>query len=410
MMELFGSFSEKSERVTSSSLEDMISASKGIFGFTFVKDGRLFIWGSNTEGQLGNGTRNDSFSPIDLSESFTLINGERILKAYLGSYHCVALTSGNRIFSWGSNNECQIGDGTNTDRLQPKEITSKFKLHEEEQIIDLFVGGFHSAILTSENRLFLWGYNNCGQLGTGDKTDRKEPIDITKKLNLYSDEKLVEVSLGHFHSSILTSRHRVLMWGSNTSNEIGIFTPEKNILFPTDVTKHFHLDNDDFIKLIRCGTLYSGALSTKGKVFLWGENNYGQLGDGTRILKCSPKDISERFQLENGEQIIDLHIRDYHSAVLTSKGRLYMWGLGGDGQLGNGFQNSFFPSHHKEVKLPLQPLEKVHMISLGRNYSAAFTTHGHFFVWGAQYYLAGQQLKSNKISHPTLMIDLKKGQ
>ena len=109
-----------------------------------------------------------------------LLPGETIIQVSLGNSHSAALTSSGRLFTWGNNGDGQLGDGTYSNRTTPTEITSQFSLSTGDKIISVSLGHYHSAALTSSGRLFTWGNNGDGQLGDGTKTDRYSPTQITQ--------------------------------------------------------------------------------------------------------------------------------------------------------------------------------------------------------------------------------------
>jgi alpha-tubulin suppressor-like RCC1 family protein len=109
---------------------------------------------------------------------FTLSSGEKIVGVSLGYYHSSALTSFGRLFMWGYNYYGQLGDGTTTDSSTPIDITNNFTLSSGEKIESVSLGYYHSSALTSLGRLFMWGWNYYGQLGNGTTTDSSMPISI----------------------------------------------------------------------------------------------------------------------------------------------------------------------------------------------------------------------------------------
>ena len=122
---------------------------------------------------------------------------------------------------WGWNSLGQLGDGTTTDRDTPIEITSNFDLKPGETIVSVSLGRNHSSVMTSSGRDFMWGRNGSGQLGDGTTTDIEAPIEITSNFDLKPGETLVSVTLGNDHSSAMTSSGRVFMWGRNNSGQLG---------------------------------------------------------------------------------------------------------------------------------------------------------------------------------------------
>lgn len=302
-----------------------------------TSNSRLLTWGRNDYGQLGDNTVVAKSSPVDITSQFSLLSGETIAQISLGSNHSSALTSANRLFIWGYNGSGQIGNNSTTNCVIPTDITSYFNLNVGESIEKVVLGEFHSSAFTSTNRVFFWGMNTIGQLGDGTTTNRPVPTDITSNLNLHVEESIVDLSLGTGDSSILTSESRVFTWGMNINGQLGDGTTIGKLV-PTEITSNFNLDSGEKITKIILRGGSSSAFTSASRVFTWGENTYGQLGDGTILSKASPLDITSKFVLVSGETIADVALGFGHSALLTSDGRLFMWGRNTYGQLGNGVE------------------------------------------------------------------------
>jgi uncharacterized repeat protein (TIGR02543 family) len=133
------------------------------------------------------GVRIDAFAYMpaqDFANGFSIYVSQNLgVKRYdriQKGFHSAALTSNGRLFIWGRNDNGQLGDGTTTNRSTPTEITSRFSLATGDKSIQVSLGGYHSAALTSNGRLFTWGRNNNGQLGDGTNTNRYSPTQITQ--------------------------------------------------------------------------------------------------------------------------------------------------------------------------------------------------------------------------------------
>src|SRR5690554_2902029 len=160
----------------------------------------------------------DDYDPL---KDILLAPGETIIQVSLGFNHSAALTSSGRLFTWGRNDYGQLGDGTSTYKSTPTEITSQFSLSTGDQIISVSLGSSHSAALTSSGRLFTWGYNDDGRLGDGTTTNRSTPTEITSRISLSTGDQIISVSLGHHHSAALTSSGRLFTWGRNNQGQLG---------------------------------------------------------------------------------------------------------------------------------------------------------------------------------------------
>ena len=276
--------------------ELLSSSSSAEHSTTLTSTGRVFMWGYNSNSQLGDGTTTNRNVPIEITPSFSLASGDKITSLSLGWRHSSALTSTGRVFMWGWNRDCQLGDGTDTDKNVPTEITSNFSLPIGEKILSLSMGSSHSSAFTSTGRVFMWGYNQIGQLGNGMNVNRNLPTEITSNFSFSEGEKIISLSLGSTHSSALTSTGRVFIWGSNEYGKLGDGTnTDKNV--PTEITSSFSLIAGEKIISLSLGWYHSLALTSTARVYAWGANWNNSLGDGTSSNRNVPTEITSRFSL-----------------------------------------------------------------------------------------------------------------
>ncbi len=253
--------------------------------------GRVFMWGYNGNGQLGNGSTTNIVTPTEITSAFSLTAGDKIISLSLGFYHSSALSSNGRVFMWGNNGHGNLGDDTFTARSTPTEITSAFSLTSGDKIISLSLGSNHSSALSSHGRVFMWGYNYDGQSGDGTTTIRNVPTEITSRFSLATGDKIILLSLGEGHSSALSSHGRVFMWGYNDNGQLGNGSTT-NIVTPTEITASISLTASDKIISLSLGSNHSSALSSHGRVFMWGSGFQGKLASGWNISFTFPIEIS----------------------------------------------------------------------------------------------------------------------
>jgi uncharacterized repeat protein (TIGR02543 family) len=329
--------------------------------------GRVFTWGDNEHGKLG--LYKDTFDGYSNSPSavsllwFNLAAGDKIVSLSLGGTHSSAISSTGRVFIWGANSSGQLGDGTTTSKSVPTEITSRFSLATGDKIVSMSLGSSHSSAISSTGRVFTWGRNDVGRLGDGSTSDKLTPTDITSSFALDSNDNIVIISLGVQHSSAISSTGRVFTWGSNAKGQLGT-NSTTNRLTPTEITSNFNLVTEDKIVSMSLGgdfasgNYYSSAVSSTGRVFTWGANNLGQLGDGSTSDKSIPTEITSSFALAAGDRILNLSLGisqssiSGHSSAISSTGRVFTWGNNGNGQLGDGTTGS---SNNKLVPTIIHP-------------------------------------------------------
>lgn len=221
--------------------------------------GGVKCWGNNHDGQLGDGTRKDKVTPVDVPG---LTSG--VVAMTDGWRHTCALTSAGGVKCWGSNHDGQLGDGTETDRVSPVDVTGL-----TSGVTAITARWRHTCALMSAGGVKCWGNNHNGQLGDGTKHDRNTPVDV---VGLTSGVKAI--AAGWSHACALTTAGGMKCWGSNHEGQLGDGTgldPKR----PVDVV--FARSG---IIAIATGGEHTCAV-TQGTVTCWGENEDGQLGDGT---------------------------------------------------------------------------------------------------------------------------------
>ncbi len=125
-------------------------------------DGSLWAWGSNAYGQLGDGTRTDRLSPIQVLTGVTAMAG--------GGYQTLALKTDGILWAWGGNDYGQLGDGTTMDRVSPVQVLTG--------VAAVAGGGTHTLARKTDGSLWAWGDNRYGQLGDGTTADRLTPVQV----------------------------------------------------------------------------------------------------------------------------------------------------------------------------------------------------------------------------------------
>jgi len=363
--------------------EEIIQVVAGSYNSALLtSDGRVFIWGDNSNGSLGDGTVTSKNIPINITNQFALQEGEMIILLSLGSGHSAALTSWGRVFTWGFNMDGQLGTGDDVNRNIPTDITANFNLQTGENIVYVELGSYHSLAISSLNRIFTWGLNNYGQLGDNTNISKNLPVDITNQFNLLPSESIIQVALGFYHSSALTSEGRMFTWGDNTYGQIGNSTTTQADI-PTDITSFFTLNPGEMIIKIALGFNHTAAITSEGRLFIWGSNEIGQLGDDTNIDQHTPLYINDNFILDTEEIITHVILGRYHTLVYTSNNRLFSFGDNSVAQLGDGDMPLVQKlPNNITANLNLAIDEVVVMISTFESHNLIITSTGRIIVWG----------------------------
>ena len=295
--------------------------------------GDIFCWGENEYGQLGNRTDTwRSSLPVevaDITDATAITTGGRIhSEVVISKGHSCALHKGGTISCWGNNSEGQLGNRTETDNWMPMEIVG---------ITDataITTGGGHTCALHQDGKISCWGNNDYGQLGNRTDTDYWTPMEIVGITDATT------ISAGGGYTCALHKGGTISCWGNNDYGQLGYETETWWSSVPVEV-----VDITD-ATAIATGMEHACALHQDGKISCWGSNYYGQLGNGTETWWSSvPVEV---VGITNATAITAGYAA--HSCALHQDGTISCWGLNQNGQLGNG---------KKELMLTLRSLWKL---------------------------------------------------
>ena len=339
--------------------------------------------------------------------------GETVISLATGAAHTVALTSAGDVYVWGLNTQGQLGLGDTIQRDTPVKHQglsasgSSRVLAPGETVASLVAGSSHTLVLTSVGDVYVWGINSGGQLGLGDTTQRDTPVKHQglsasgSSRVLAPGETVASFAASGSNSSLtLTSAGDVYVWGLNASGKLGL---GDSVQRDTPV-KHQGLSASGSSRILAPGetiTLFSGentytlALTSAGDVYAWGAGMSGQLGVGSPHSNSSPfrhemlsASGSSRI-LAPGEIVTSLASGLGHTLALTSAGDVYVWGLNANNQLGLGDGSTrFSPVKHEMLSASgnsriLAPGEIVtSLVSLRANSSFVLTSLNDVYVWG----------------------------
>jgi alpha-tubulin suppressor-like RCC1 family protein len=270
----------------------------------------VYCWGGNRHGELGDGSTTNRRVPT-LAASGRAFEGV----AVGGSQTC-AWTSVGEAFCWGGNSVGQLGDGTTTGRHQPVAVAGGMRFES------IAAGAMHTCADSLGGQVYCWGLNSDGQLGDGSYDNDSTPVMVAGPLRLQS------MSLGTAHwcgLDTLAGFEAAYCVGRNTDGRLGDgTTTSTNTL--VKVTGGYRF------KAISAGGRHTCAIeSGTDRMLCWGDNAYGQLGDGTRDDRWAPTPVdgNRRFSVVSVGP-------DHTCGVVLPNEAAYCWGLNSEGQLGNG--------------------------------------------------------------------------
>lgn len=330
-------------QVGTSSWNFISADSSGSHVFGIKPDGSLWGWGLNTSGQLGDGTITTRLSPVQIgASSWMSVNA--------GGTHTLARTVEQKLFAWGAG--LGVGDLYNANRSSPVQIGVG------STFIDTGSSLSYSAAIRSDNRLYMWGLNDYGQCGTDAVPGhRSSPVQIGV------GESFVVASAGVSHGAAITTTGKLYTVGSQPAGQLGIGDNAPRPMFVQVGSSSW--------TAVSCGRSHTLAVRSDRKLFGWGLGSSGQIGDDYLPLS-SPVLIGADTGSLKWTAIAD---GGTHALSLREDGSLWVWGQNNVGQLGTGDINT--------VWSPIQlGTESWAAVSAGNSWSIAIKADGTLWTWG----------------------------
>jgi len=337
------------------------------------EQGRIWAWGAGSAGRLGIGSNANINRPILVTQAY---NGELLPRMHgiaTGGAFSMALDENGGVWAWGNNHRGQVGNGNTNDINRPVRISQTLFEGALPIIIAISAGNAHSMAIDIYNRVWAWGSNMDpwntanGKLGDGGLVNRVRPVRISQTIIGDDLPTIVSISASTNHTTALDIYGDVWVWG-NTTNFSSIATIYAT-LRPMRVTGLPQMS-----KVIAYANGYSGGsqgmstgLDMQGRMWQW--NYFGSYRvDATLNLP---------------EIIYISHGANHHMIAIDSYNRIWAWGSNGNGRLGDGTTNNspvpvLITQTLNEGALP--PIARIRVSS---NHSVALDIYGRIWTWGA---------------------------
>ncbi|XP_064826628.1 RCC1 and BTB domain-containing protein 1-like isoform X3 [Oncorhynchus masou masou] len=283
------------------------SANEAIY---ITQDDEVLVFGLNCSNCLGTGDSQSTMVPKKLDS----LQGKKVVSLSYGSGpHVLLATEGGELFAWGHNGYSQLGNGTTNQGVSPILVSTNL---QNKKITQVACGSHHSLALTHDGEVFAWGYNNCGQVGSGATANQPTPRRVTTCLQ---GKVVMGIACGQTSSMAVLDNGEVFGWGYNGNGQLGVGN-NGNQLTPCRLAALQGL----CVLQIASGYAHSLALTDEGLLYAWGANTYGQLGTGNKSNQLSPVHI----MAEKESRIVEIAAchSTHTSACKTQSGQVYMWG------------------------------------------------------------------------------------
>jgi alpha-tubulin suppressor-like RCC1 family protein len=333
-------------------------------------DGSLWCWGANYDGQIGDGTDggfNRKLEPLQIAAT------ETWSEVTIGSWHACAITESGLLKCWGNAYNGQIGNGSWSGPVtQPTTV-----LNSDIPWLMVSAGSYHNCAIKANNTLWCWGRGADGRLGDGFTTDRNTPTLVAGEW--------VKVAAGGSHTCAIRADGALRCWGKNEFGQLGnSLSGSSEVSLSPDVVNSTIRWID-----ITAGNHFSCGVKEDGTLWCWGQNIAGQVGQGTSGGQDTynvPTQVGTETQwrtVSAGRAGIDYDgtTGGDHVCAYKQDGSVWCWGDNEFGQLGEGVEVDS-PNQYSVVPVPVNADSNWASLSVGRAYTCAIKDDSTLWCWG----------------------------
>lgn len=340
--------------IATPSINAGIQASVSAGGFhtcAITGSGAAKCWGRNTDGQLGNSRNNNSSYPVQVS-GLT----ENVMSISAGYDHACAVTLAGAAKCWGNNDDGELGNGNNTSSNRPVTVRGL-----NRGVAAISAGSNFTCAKLVSGSIKCWGKGTYTQLGNGSTGSTNVPVRV-----IGLGESAKSVSAGGLHACALLESGAVKCWGYNTSGQLGNGSLNSTLV-PVSVIAV------DEVVAITTGAVHSCAILAAGEVKCWGSNSYGQLGTSRMEYSATPVRVANV-----GANITTISAGGSSNCVLNSDGIAKCWGDNTFGELGNGTVEDV--PHPRPARV--LTLAGAKAVTVGWSHACAVTSGRKMRCWG----------------------------
>ncbi|CAB3388424.1 Hypothetical predicted protein [Cloeon dipterum] len=275
----------------------------------------VLAFGKNQKGCLGAGVQGQ----VNELKRIYNLSGQRIEGFECGvidreKFSIFGITGSGSVFSWGENEFGQLGLGTIEYTKMPTQISGSLK---NKRVVQVACGHKHTLALTSQGEVYAFGLNCAGQLGLSTTSNQLLPQKVG---GLLDGTIVTSVACQKYSSFALLHSGKICAWGMTFSGKLGSSLTSQLQRIPCKVIELEGV----VISQIACGTRFTLTLTDDGKIYSWGGNKRGQLGDGTTEFVDSPTIIST--EMGRVKNIAATHYKSHPCAAITENNQVYIWG------------------------------------------------------------------------------------
>ena len=317
----------------------------GDFALAVGSDGNAYAWGNNTIGQLGDGTNTNRTKPVKVKKPTGVPASFTYVQVNAGNSHSLAVGSDGYVYAWGNNSHGELGNGSSGGSSNiPVRVMDPNNAGKGLTALQVSGGGEHSLAIDANGKTWSWGINYYGQLGRSANINTYAPNPIPRQVQYPSAAgtlQIMQVSAGTWHSLAVDTNGRIWTWGWNQYGQLGNSTNSGQTSpnpTPMQVDYPYSAGAVEAIQ-VSAGDEHSLAVDSRGNVWAWGLNQVGQLGNSTNTGSTTANPVPLQVQYPKsagtGLKTVQVSAGGGHSMAVDSKGNAWAWGLNSPGVLGD---------------------------------------------------------------------------
>lgn len=348
-------------------------------------DGTIWVWGWNSFGQQGDGTTNNTCVPHQVLGPGGVGLLTNLTAIMGGETHNAALRADGTVWEWGRSLFGELGDGSTNWGALTSESTVPVQVIGLNSVKSLGGRGYHDLAERTDGTIWAWGDNQSGELGNGlFFYGTNRPVQVIGLTNP------VVITGGGFYSAALMADGTVRTWGNNAYGQCGDGTTSNH-------STCIQVPGLSNVVSLSGGWTHVLAVKSDGTAWTWGDNGLGEVGNGTsQTPQLTP------VQVAGLSNVVAVSGGDYSSLARLAGGTIWTWGYNAYGQLGIGSSDT--AAHPLPVKVP--GLSNI-VVSAARDYHCIYVKRdGTVWVWGDNRWGGGGDLSGSNVLSPRLMTSL----
>jgi prepilin-type N-terminal cleavage/methylation domain-containing protein len=317
----------------------IIAISTGAYhSCAIASDYKAYCWGRDSDGALGDNVGSNSNVPVAVSTSGVL-SGKTILSISSGLDDSCVVASDNKVYCWGNNDSGQLGNNATGQSLAPVAVSTSGVL-SGKNLVSISNGPENTCAIDSSFSAYCWGGNSNGQIGNNSTTQSTVPVAVSNSGAL-SGKTVKSISTDQSNTCVIASDNFSYCWGgsANDYGENGDNTTNQSLI-PVPVNTSGVLSGKTVLS-ISTGYYFTCTIASDRKSYCWGANFYGALGNNSTTQSAIPVAVINNGVL-SGKTILSISSGAYHTCAITADYSAYCWGYNANGQLGN---DSIIDSH-----------------------------------------------------------------